>query len=148
MPASFGKRCYITPITFVGLPRVFRTDLLPGIPELDTAKFASGYATGYDALYSVLSEADRKTIADAMVRLGVLRDFLTIGCCRPAHGFIRWIRWGTIGGVFVSQGLEFAALALLGDDLRAQGWIDAVDAGFEQWFNYRGNVLQNLSGRI
>jgi hypothetical protein len=32
---------------------------------------------------------------------------------------------------------------LLGDESRAQGWIDAMDAGFQQWFNYPGNVLQN-----
>jgi hypothetical protein len=34
-------------------------------------------------------------------------------------------------------------LALLGEDPRAQEWIAAIDAGFEQWFNYRGNARQN-----
>src|ERR1035437_1460629 len=44
----------------------------PWHSELDTALFSFGYSTGYDALRNVLSDADRKTIADGMVRLAVL----------------------------------------------------------------------------
>jgi hypothetical protein len=113
----------------------------PWYSELDTAKFSFGYATGYDALHDVLSDADRKTISDAMVRLSVLptlNDWVMPG--RRIHSFDsmghNW--WGVC-----VAGAGLCALALLGDDPRAQGWIDAMDAGFEQWFNYRGNVLQN-----
>jgi hypothetical protein len=113
----------------------------PWSSELDTAKFSFGYATGYDALYSFLSEADRKIITEAMVRLSVmpvLDDWVLPG--RRIHSFDsmghNW--WGVC-----VAGAGLCALALLGDDARAQGWIDAMDAGFEQWFNYRGNVLQN-----
>jgi hypothetical protein len=113
----------------------------PWYSELDTAKFSFGYATGYDALYAVLSDADRKTISDAMIRLSVLpilNDWVMPG--RRIHSFDsmghNW--WGVC-----VAGAGLCALALLGDDPRAQGWIDAMDAGFEQWFNYGGNVLQN-----
>jgi hypothetical protein len=113
----------------------------PWYSELDTAKFSFGYATSYDALHEYLSDADRKTISDAMVRLSVLpilNDWVTPG--RRIHSFDsmghNW--WGVC-----VAGAGLCALALLGDDPRAQGWIDAMDAGFEQWFNYRGNVLQN-----
>jgi hypothetical protein len=109
--------------------------------ELDTAKFGVGYALGYDALHAFLSEADRQTIADAMIRMAVLptlNDWVLPG--RRIHSFDsmghNW--WG----VCVS-GAGLCALALLGDDGRAQGWIDAMDAGFEQWFNFPGNALQN-----
>jgi oligo-alginate lyase len=113
----------------------------PWYSELDTAKFGFGYATGYDALHAVLSDADRKMIADAMVRLAVLpilNDWVLPGTRIQSFDSMGHNWWG----VCVS-GAGVCALALLGDDSRAQGWIDAMDAGFEQWFNYRGNVLQN-----
>lgn len=113
----------------------------PWYSELDTAKFSFGYAAGYDALHAVLSDADRKTISETMVRMSVLPtldDWVMPG--RRIHSFDsmghNW--WGVC-----VAGAGLCALALLGDDARAQGWIDAMDAGFEQWFNYRGNVLQN-----
>ena len=113
----------------------------PWHSELDTATFSFGYAAGYDALHAFLSETDRKTMADAMVRLAVLptlNDWVLPG--------VRIHSFDTMGhnwwGVCVA-GAGLCALALLGDDLRAQEWIDAMDSGFEQWFNYPGNVLQN-----
>lgn len=113
----------------------------PWHSELDTELFSFGYATGYDALHSVLSEADRKTITEGMVRLAalpILEDWVLPG--KRIHSFDsmghNW--WG----VCVAGG-GLCALALLGDDPRAQEWIDAVDAGFLQWFEYPGNVLQN-----
>ena len=119
----------------------FERRLPPWHSELDTAKFSFGYATGYDALHDFLSDADRKTISDAMVRLSILpilNDWVLPG--RRIHSFDsmghNW--WGVC-----VAGAGLCALALLGDEPRAQGWIDAMDAGFEQWFNYRGNALQN-----
>ncbi|MGH7978248.1 MAG: heparinase II/III domain-containing protein [Limisphaerales bacterium] len=113
----------------------------PWHSELDTAKFSFGYATGYDALHHFLSDNERKTICDAMVRLSVLptlNDWVLAG--ERIHSFDsmghNW--WGVC-----VAGAGLCALALLGEDPRAQGWIEAMDAGFEQWFNYRGNVLQN-----
>lgn len=113
----------------------------PWNSELDTAKFSFGYATGYDALHSFLSDADRKTISDTMIRMSILptlNDWVLPG--KRIHSFDsmghNW--WGVC-----VAGAGLCALALLGDEPRARGWIDAIDAGFEQWFNYRGNVLQN-----
>jgi hypothetical protein len=113
----------------------------PWHSELDTAKFSFGFATGYDALHAFLSDGDRKTISDAMIRLAVLptlNDWVLPG--KRIHSFDsmghNW--WGVC-----VAGAGLCALSLLGDDSRAPEWIDAVNAGFEQWFNYPGNVLQN-----
>ena len=47
--------------------------------------------------------------------------------------------WG-----YCVAGAGFCALALLGEDSRAQRWISAIDAGLEQWFNYvPASLLQN-----
>ena len=113
----------------------------PWHSELDTALFSFGYATGYDALRYLLSDADRKTIADGMVRLAVLpllNDWILPGARIHSLDSMGHNWWG----VCVAGG-GLCALALLGDDSRAQEWIDAVDAGFVQWFRYSGNVLQN-----
>jgi oligo-alginate lyase len=113
----------------------------PWHSELDTTTFSFGYAAGYDALRGFLSERDRQTIAAAMIRLGLeptLNDWILPG--KRIHSFDsmghNW--WG----VCVAGG-GLCALALLGDDPRAQSWIDAIDAGYVQWFSYAGNVLQN-----
>lgn len=113
----------------------------PWYSELDTAKFGFGYATGYDALRDVLADADRKKIADAMVEMAVLpilNDWVLPGSRIHSLDSMGHNWWG----VCVS-GAGLCALALLGDDARAQEWIDAMDVGFKQWFDYQGNVLQN-----
>ncbi len=121
----------------------------PGFPhrsppwhsELDTAKFSFGYATGYDALHNALADADRKQIAEIMVRMAVLpilNDWVLPGTRIHSMDSMGHNWWG----VCVS-GAGLCALALLGDDSRAQGWIRTIDAGFKQWFDYPGNVLQN-----
>ena len=113
----------------------------PWHSELDTATFSFGYATGYDALHGFLSEPDRKTIADAMVRLAVLptlNDWVLPGARIHSFDSMGHNWWGVC-----VAGAGLCALALLDDDPRAQGWIDAMDAGFEQWFNYSGNFLEN-----
>lgn len=114
---------------------------LPWHSELDTTTFSIGFSAGYDALHEYLSEADRKTIAEGMVRLSILPtldDWILPGARVHALDSMGHNWWG----VCVAGG-GLCALALLGDDPRAQQWIDAVDAGYEQWFTYPGNVLQN-----
>jgi hypothetical protein len=113
----------------------------PWHSELATTKFGFGYATGYDALYDFLSDADRKKIAEIMVSMAVLpilNDWVLPGTRIHSLDSMGHNWWG----VCVS-GAGLCALALLGDDPRSQGWIDTVDAGFKQWFDYQGNVLQN-----
>jgi hypothetical protein len=113
----------------------------PWNSELATAKLGSGYAAGYDALRGSLSDVERKTTADVMVRLAILptlKDWVLPGNRIHSLDSMGHNWWG----VCVS-GAGLCALALLGDDPRVQGWIDAIDAGFKQWFDYQGNVLQN-----
>src|SRR6202012_4357316 len=113
----------------------------PWYSELDTAKFGFGYAAGYDALCDVLTEADRKKLAAIMIEkavLPILNDWVLPGTRIHSLDSMGHNWWG----VCVS-GAGLCALALLGDEARAQGWIDAIDAGFKQWFDYQGNVLQN-----
>ena len=113
----------------------------PWHSEIDTTTFCFGYATGYDALRGVLSEVERRKIKEAMVRLAVLPildDWILPGTRIQSLDSMGHNWWS----VCVS-GAGLCALALLGDDPRAQGWIDAMDAGFKQWFDYQGNVLQN-----
>jgi oligo-alginate lyase len=113
----------------------------PWHSELDTTTFSFGYSAGYDALHRFLSDADRRTIAEAMVRLAIeptLDDWILPGKRIHSLDSMGHNWWG----VCVAGG-GLGALALLGDDPRAQSWIDDVDAGYVQWFNYRGNVLQN-----
>jgi len=72
----------------------------PWYSELDTAKFSFGFATGYDALHSILSDVDRKTISDAMIRLSVLpvlNDWVLPGASIPLTP------WDIIGGAFASR---------------------------------------------
>ena len=113
----------------------------PWHSELDTSRFSFGYAAGYDALRHMLSETDRGKIADGIVRLGaltILDDWILPGKRIHSLDSMGHNWWG----VCVAGG-GLCALALLGDDPRARAWIDAVDAGFAQWFGYPGNVLQN-----
>ena len=113
----------------------------PWHSELATTKFGFGYAAGYDALHEFLSDADRKKIAEVMVNkaiLPTLDDWVSPGTRIHSLDSMGHNWWG----VCVS-GAGLCALALLGDDPRARQWINAVDAGFKQWFDYRGNVLQN-----
>lgn len=113
----------------------------PWHSELDTATFGLGYSCGYDALHDFLSEPDRKTIGDTMVRLAVeptLDDWISPGKRIQSLDCMGHNWWG----VCVS-GAGLCALALLGDNPHAQSWIEAIDAGYVQWFAYDGNVLQN-----
>jgi hypothetical protein len=114
----------------------------PWHSELDTAKFGFGFATGYDALHAFLSEADRKTISDTMIRLAILpivNDWVLPGTRIHSFETMGHNWWG-----FCVAGAGLGALVLLGEEPRAQRWIAAIDAGFEQWFNYYPrSVLQN-----
>ena len=108
---------------------------------LETALFGFGYSAGYDALHDELTGADRKAIAEIMVRLCVepiLNDWILPGKRIHSLDSMGHNWWG----VCVS-GAGLCGLALLGDDPRAQSWIDAVDGGYVEWFRYNGNVLQN-----
>jgi hypothetical protein len=115
----------------------------PWRSELNTAAFCYGFGAGYDALREYLPAADRKQIGDAMVRLGILNTLddwiLPEGRIHAldSMGHNWWSVCVSMAGV--------AALAMLGDDERAPEWLDRIQRGFERWFDYKGNVLQNKS---
>jgi hypothetical protein len=115
----------------------------PWNSELNTARFCYGYAVGYDSIYDYLSEKYRRTIAQTMVRMGVLptlNDWV-LGEKRihalDSMGHNWWSVCVSMAGL--------ASLSLLGDEPRAEGWVEEVSNSFPEWFYYRGNVLQNKS---
>ncbi len=113
----------------------------PWHSELATTKFSFGYAAGYDALYEYLSETEKKAIAGIMIQKAVepiMADWVLPGTRIHSLDSMGHNWWG----VCIS-GAGLGALALLGDEPRAQGWINDVDAAYGQWFEYPGNHLQN-----
>jgi hypothetical protein len=108
---------------------------------LETSEFSFGYSTAYDSLWEFLTEEDRKAVAETMVRMAVepiLNDWILPGKRIHSLDSMGHNWWGVC-----ITGAGLCALALLGDDSRAQDWINAVDAGYAQWFAYQGNVTEN-----
>jgi hypothetical protein len=115
----------------------------PWHSELNTARFCFGYAVGYDCIYDYLSETERATIAQAMIRLGVgptLNDWVLPGERIHALDSMGHNWWS----VCVSMA-GLASLSLLGDEPRAAQWVQEVSEAFPEWFSFQGNVLQNKS---
>ncbi len=115
----------------------------PWHSELNTARFCFGYAVGYDCIYDCLSEAERASIAQAMIRLGILPtlDDWVLPSERihalDSMGHNWWSVCVSMAGL--------AALSLLGDEPRAEPWVQEVSEAFLEWFSFQGNVLQNKS---
>ncbi len=113
----------------------------PWHSELNTARFCYGYAVGYDSIYDFLSADERKTIAGAMLRLGILPtlDDWILGEKRihamDSMGHNWWSVCVSMAGL--------AALSLLDDEPQAESWVRRVSQGLREWFYYQGNVLQN-----
>jgi hypothetical protein len=115
----------------------------PWHSELNTARFCFGYAVGYDCLYDYLSETERAAIAQAMIRLGILptlNDWVLPGeriHALDSMGHNWWSVCVAMAGL--------SALSLLGDEPRAEQWVQEVSEAFPEWFSFQGNVLQNKS---
>jgi len=113
----------------------------PWHSELNTAKFCYGYAVGYDSIYDFLSDDERKTVAEAMIRLGILPtlDDWVLGKKRihalDSMGHNWWSVCVSMAGL--------AALSIVGDHPQAEAWANRVSDVFPEWFYYQGNVLQN-----
>lgn len=141
----YAEKLHNALLYYGGYSRWWGPELASRVPPwhsvLETALFGFGYAAGYDGLHEYLTDADRKTIGSIMVRLAVepiLNDWILPGKRIHSLDSMGHNWWG----VCVS-GAGLCSLALLRDDPRAQAWIDAVDAGYAEWFMYPGNVLQN-----
>ncbi len=118
----------------------------PWHSELNTARFCYGYALGYDSIYNFLSEQDRKTIAGSIVRLGIkptLDDWI-LGEKRihalDSMGHNWWSVCVSMAGI--------AALSVLDDVPEAADWVQRDSQAFPEFFNYKGNVLQNKTANF
>jgi len=115
----------------------------PWHSELNTARFCFGYAVGYDCLRDFLSTSERDTIAQSMIRLGILptlNDWVLGGKRIHALDSMGHNWWSVCVAM---AGL--AALSLEGDVPQAEGWVRDVAEAFPEFFYYQGNVLQNKS---
>ena len=115
----------------------------PWHSELNTARFCFGYAMGYDCLRDYLNESEQATIAQSMIRLGILptlNDWV-LGTERihalDSMGHNWWSVCVSMGGL--------AALSLVDDEPQARAWVQEVSEAFPEWFVYQGNILQNKS---
>ncbi|UCG46903.1 MAG: hypothetical protein JSU94_15555, partial [Phycisphaerales bacterium] len=115
----------------------------PWNSELNTARFCFGYAVGYDSIHDYLTEKDRRTIVADMTRLGILptlNDWV-LGEKRihalDSMGHNWWSVCVAMAGL--------ASISVLGDEPRAEAWVQQVSDGLGEWFYYAGNVLQNKS---
>ncbi|UCG59726.1 MAG: heparinase II/III family protein [Phycisphaerales bacterium] len=115
----------------------------PWHSELNTARFCFGYAVGYDSIYDYLAENDRATIVQAMVERGILptlNDWILPGKrihALDSMGHNWWSVCVAMAGV--------ASLSVLGDEPRAEQWVERIKESFPEWFAYQGNILQNKS---
>lgn len=115
----------------------------PWHSELNTARFCFGYAVGYDCLRDFLSDSDRETIAQSMIRLGIeptLNDWVLGGKRIHALDSMGHNWWSVCVAM---AGL--AAVSLEGDVPQAEAWVRDVTDAFPEFFYYQGNVLQNKS---
>jgi len=115
----------------------------PWHSELNTARFCFGFAVGYDCIHDVLTADLRAEIAGAVTRLGILPtldDWVLPEKRVHALDSMGHNWWS----VCVAQA-GLAALAVLGEEPRAEGWVEAAADALDLWFDYRGNPLQNKS---
>ncbi len=115
----------------------------PWHSELNTARFCFGYAVGYDSIHDFLSDAERASVAQSMIKLGLLptlNDWV-LGPERihalDSMGHNWWSVCVSMAGL--------AALSLRGDEPQAESWVQEVSNAFPEWFDYQGNPLQNKS---
>jgi len=121
--------------------RMFLTWDPPWHSALETARFVQSFAAGLDWLGDGILQAERTEVSQALARLGVeplISDW--VGPENRVHaldsmGHNWWMVCVAAGGV--------GALALLGEDERAEAWVKRVVQAVPEFFRYPGNVLQN-----
>jgi hypothetical protein len=120
-------------------PQMLRRDP-PWHSALDTARNCYDVAVGFDSIYNYLSAADRKTIADGLVKLGIrptLDDWLFGGTRIHALDTMGHNWWSAC--VFMAG---FGAMAVLDEEPQAKNWLEQINEGSVEWFNYAGSDLE------
>nr|WP_314897845.1 heparinase II/III family protein [uncultured Flavobacterium sp.] len=120
-------------------------DLLQRSPAwkggLGTAHTSYYMAIGYDCAYNYLTLADRKKIAEGIVKLGIkpaMDDWLSPET--NIHTF------DTMGHNWWSACVDmagFAALAVKAEIPEAQKWATEISETATEWVNFSGNVMDN-----
>lgn len=108
---------------------------------LGTAHYNAMTATVYDAIYDVLTQDERKTIAGAIVRLGItpsLEDWLLPETRMHTLNTMGHNWWSAIvheAGV--------ASLAVMTEVPEAKQWAQEAMASSKEWISFSGDVLEN-----
>jgi len=141
----FAERIKQTLMQAIGQESWEGQDLLNRTPPwkggLGTAHSCFYASIGYDCVYQYLSSADRKTIANGIVRLGIkpaMDDWLNPET--NMHTF------DTMGHNWWSACVDmagFAALAVKDEIPDAQKWAGEISESSIEWFNFSGNVMDN-----
>jgi len=120
-------------------PQMLRRDP-PWHSALDTAGNCFNVAVGFDCVYNCLSAADRITIADGLVKLGIrptLDDWIS-GDKRIHSLDTMGHNWWS-ACVFMAG---FGAMAVLNEEPQAGEWLQQINEGSVEWFNYTGSDLE------
>jgi len=137
--AVAGMRHFAEYDAWIG--RLFAHRKPPWRSALENAAFATSYVEAIDFLGERLSEADRRSAIETVIRKGIepsVADWLLPGRRIHALDSMGHNWWG----VCVSTA-ALATLGVLGADNRAEGWLRLCLEGMEEFFRYPGNVLQN-----
>ena len=141
----FAERIKQTLLQAIGQETWEGKDLLKRTPPwkggLGVAHSSFFVSIGYDCAYEYLSSADRKIIAEGIVRLGIkpaMDDWLNPET--NIHTF------DTMGHNWWSACVDmagFAALAVRDEIPEARKWARQISEVVTEWVNFSGNVMDN-----
>ena len=113
----------------------------PWHADLNTHRFCFGCAAAFDAVYDLLSSGDRQAISSAIAEKGVratLDDWITPVTRVQTLDTMGHNWWSACVGA-----AGVAACALVGSHPNAVEWVERAGDAFTEWFDYRGEALQN-----
>ncbi|MFE5317611.1 heparinase II/III family protein [Paenibacillus sp. NPDC056579] len=143
----YGEKLKSALLHYSGYNKWFGKGLLRNDPpwhsELNTSRFCHGFAVGYDCIYDILSDEERRLVRGALLGLGVLptlRDWVfaeTRIHTLDSMGHNWWAVMIALAGVGV--------LAVLKEEKEAEGWLEEIVRIFPEYFLYKGSVLGGKS---
>jgi oligo-alginate lyase len=108
---------------------------------LGTARSCFATAVAFDSIYDALTADERKTMAKGIVALGIqpALDDWVLGDRRihalDSMGHNWWSACVFDAGI--------AAMAVMDEEPRAQGWLKRISDGSIEWFSFAGSLLDN-----